>query len=92
MAIDLLRQNIDNINWYNLSRNPNAHLILKDYPNKVYWPYILENPCIFQYDYDYMKENMNLIREELMKTCFHPKRLLYYLEHYNYDIGIEEYI
>ena len=34
---------------------------------------------------------MDFIREELMQTCFHPKRLLL-LEHYNYDIGIEEYV
>ena len=29
---------------------------------------------------------MDIIREDLMKAVFHPKRLEYYLEHYDYDI------
>ena len=27
------------------------------------------------------------LKEELIQKCFHPRRLLYYLETYNYDIG-----
>ena len=27
----------------------------------------------------------------LMQKCFHPDRLVYYLENYNYDIGDDEY-
>ena len=31
-------------------------------------------------------------KEELMQKCFHPVRLVHYLEKYNYDINGDEYI
>jgi hypothetical protein len=33
------------------------------------------NPSIFTYDYDQMKENKNLLHEELMRNRFHPKNI-----------------
>ena len=35
---------------------------------------------IFICDYVFHKERMDLLREELMKKVFHPKRLQYYLD------------
>jgi len=33
------------------------------------------NPSIFTYDYDKMRENMLLFKEDLMKERFHPRNL-----------------
>jgi predicted esterase YcpF (UPF0227 family) len=40
------------------------------------------NPSIFKktVNYKYLKERMNIIREELMMKCMHPKRLERWLE------------
>lgn len=51
----------------------------------------LKNPAIFGIDYQTLKQRMEPFREELMQRCFHPHRLLYYLEKYGYDIGEENY-
>jgi len=34
-----------------------------------------QNPNIFEYDYDKMRENMLLFKEDLMKERFHPRNL-----------------
>ena len=51
----------------------------------------LKNPAIFEIDYQTLQLKMEPLREELMQRCFHPHRLLYYLEKYGYDIGEENY-
>jgi len=33
------------------------------------------NPSIFTYDYEKMRENMLLFKEDLMKERFHPRNL-----------------
>jgi len=49
---------------------------------------LCSNPsAIGLYDYDAMKQATSIFYEELMQKCFHPRRLLYYLEKYDYDIG-----
>ena len=36
-------------------------------------------------------ERIETFKEELIAKCFHPDRLVRYLEVYNYDIGEDEY-
>ena len=49
------------------------------------------NPSIFEIDYQTLQKRIEPFKEELMKKCFHPDRLVRYLEVHNYDIGEEEY-
>jgi hypothetical protein len=60
-----------------LSENPNAEAIalLKENPFKNNWFMLSQNPNIFAYDYDKMRENMLLFKEDLMKERFHPRNL-----------------
>lgn len=51
----------------------------------------LKNPAIFEIDYLSLQQKMEPLKEELMQKCFHPQRLLYYLETYEYDIGEDNY-
>ena len=76
-AIDLLRENPLKIDWTQLSRNPCAEAIalLKENPLKIDWSQLSKNPSIFTYDYDKMRENMLLFKEDLMKERFHPRNL-----------------
>ena len=36
-----------------------------------------------------LKKRIETFKEELIQKCYHPKRLVYYLDKYNYDIGEE---
>ena len=36
---------IDNVNWYDLSANPAAIQLLKEYPNQICWTYLSRNPA-----------------------------------------------
>ncbi len=49
------------------------------------------NPSIFEIDYQVLGERIEPFKEELIQKCFHPARLVRYLETYNYNIGEEEY-
>ena len=73
--MDLLIANQDKINWTNLSQNACAIELLKENPDKIYWTRLSTNPSIFTYDYDMMRENCLLFKEELMKERFHPRNL-----------------
>ena len=79
-AIHLLEENQDKIIWLYLSCNPNAIHLLEANQNKIIWTSIALNPSIFQWDYTFYRERMDVHREELMKTVFHPKRLKRSLE------------
>ena len=76
-AVALLKENPDKIHWTNLSENPCAEAIalLKENPLKINWTNLSKNPSIFTYDYDKMRENMLLFKEDLMKERFHPRNL-----------------
>ena len=76
-AIDLLKENPDKIDWQMLSFNPNAEAIalLKENPDEIDWNCLSSNPNIFTYDYEKMRENMLLFKEDLMKERFHPRNL-----------------
>ena len=58
---------------------------------KVKLKKLLTNPAIFEIDYQVLKQRIEPFKEELIQKCFHPDRLVRYLETYNYDIGEEEY-
>ena len=90
-AIDLLEKNFDKINWYHLSSNPNAIDLLEQNTDKIDWSWLSSNPLIFEIDYKVLDKRIEPFKEELIQKCFHPTRLVRYLETYNYDIGEDEY-
>ena len=49
-AIDLLRENPEEINWMFLSSNPAAIDLLRENPQRINWPQLSENPAIFEKD------------------------------------------
>ena len=81
-AIYLLEKNIDKVSWYNLSLNPNAIHLLEKNRDKINWDLFSKNPSIFQkiINYKFIKERMDVIREELIMKCMHPSRLHRWLE------------
>jgi hypothetical protein len=80
--IHLLEQNIEKIDWWNLSKNPYAIDLLEKNYSKISWFMLSSNPSIFKktVNYKYLKERMDIIREELMMKCMHPSRLERFLE------------
>ena len=78
--IDLLEKNQDKINWKELSENPNAISILEKNPDKIDWGNLSQNKGTYELNYKFLKEKMDIIREDLMKAVYHPKRLEYSLE------------
>lgn len=95
-AVHLLEKNQDKLNWFSISSNPNASRMIKEnIPKyKIDMNWLSKNPCIFEIDYDAIKEKtkIEIFEEELMQKCYHPKRLINYLYNYNYDIGDDIYI
>ena len=91
-AIKLLETELDRIDWDLISSNPGAIKLLEQNQDKINWKYISLNENIFELDYKLIKEKIQPFVEELMMICFHPKRLMYYIDKYNYDIGDDEYI
>ena len=91
-AVQLLEQNPDKINWKKLSQNPNAIHLLQQNPEKIDWDILSYNPAIFEIDYNALYKRIEPFKEQLIAQCFHPDRLVRYLEKYNYDIGDEEYL
>ena len=87
-AIDLLKANQDKIDWHCLSQNRNAINLLKANQDKIIWPCLSGNPNIFTYDYEKMRENCLLFKEDLMKERFHPRNL-YKFSSWGFE-GIEE--
>ena len=76
-AIQLLRENPLQIDWTHLSLNPCAEAIalLKENQDKINWAQMSKNPSIFTYDYEKMRENCLLFKEDLMKERFNPRNL-----------------
>ena len=74
-AMHIIEANQDKIDWRRLSQNPNAMHILEANQDKINWYSISSNPNIFTYDYEKMKENCNLYKEELIAYVYHPSRL-----------------
>jgi len=63
--------------------------------SRLGWKYyhtLSANPSIFKIDYKQLYKRIEPFHEELMQKCFHPDRVKYYLEKYDYDILEEEYM
>ena len=78
-TIELLEKNQDKKNWRFLSKNPNAIDLLEKNQDKIYWYHFCMNEGYYELNYKFLKERMDIIREDLMKAVYHPKRLEYYL-------------
>ena len=88
-AIELLKANPYKIIWWNFSENPCAIELLKENQYKINWHWLSLNPNIFTYDYDKMRENCLLFKEDLMKERFHPRNL-YKFSSWGHNGGIDE--
>ena len=86
-----LETNVDKIDWNYLSVNPSAISLLRKNQDKIDWYLIFSNPAIFEIDYRVLQQRIETFKEELIARCFHPDRLVHYLENYNYDIGEDAY-
>ena len=76
----MLEKNPKNIDWNRLSLNPNAMCILEKNTDKIDWYALSWNTSIFNINYKFMKERMNIIKEELIMKSMHPSRLERFLE------------
>ena len=74
-AIELLKENPDKIDGTELACNANAIELLKEHPDKINWWILSHNPNIFTYDYEKMRKNCLLFKEDLMKERFHPRNI-----------------
>ena len=88
-AIELLKENQDKIDWNYFSENPCAIELLKANQDKIDWDQLSVNPNIFTYDYEKMRENCLLFKEDLMKERFHPRNL-YKFSSWGHNGGIDE--
>ena len=81
-AMFLLEKNVNRNNWDWLSANPKAISLLEKNMDKIDWSSLSENPNIFEkhINYKFLKERMDIVREELMMKCMHPRRLERWLE------------
>ena len=66
--------------WINRTMN-----LLEKNQDKICWSFITFNKGSDEINYKFLKERMDIIREDLMKAVYHPKRLEYYLG-LGYDI------
>jgi hypothetical protein len=85
-AIHLLELNQDKICWSMLSNNENAMHLLEKNQDKINSYWLSSNPSIFVLNYELLKNRMNIIKEELIKTVLHPNRFERYLE-MGYNMG-----
>jgi hypothetical protein len=74
------KKNPDKIDWYWLSTNTNAVHLLERNLDKINWGFLLQNPCIFTYDYQAMRGAHTDLKEELIRAAWHPSRVSAWLE------------
>ena len=72
-------KNQDKIHWYYLCMNPNAISILEKNQDKIHWNPLCQNEGYYELNYKFLKERLDIIREDLMKVVYHPKKIEYYL-------------
>ncbi len=48
--------------------------LLKENQDKIKWSYLSKNSVIFELDYDFFYQRMDIIRKELIEKTWHPKR------------------
>ena len=97
-AIELLDANPSKICWFYLSYNKNPKCIelyekyyekyKNNYSSVTNYLYsnitnLLTQPYIFVYNYLQMKQNMDIIRKELIEKAIHPSRVLRWIESEN---------
>ena len=78
-AKQILLENPDKIDWYVLSSNGSMWAIelLQKNPDKINWRMLSQNPCIIEKTMNrpLIEKKMNLIKEDLIMSAMHPKRL-----------------
>ena len=74
-AIHLLEANQHLIDWIVLAENPAGIRLFEKNLDKIGIT-LYKNPSIFVYDYDKMKQRMDIFREDLMKKIFHPLNII----------------
>jgi hypothetical protein len=84
-AIELLKENPDKIISQSLSSNPGAIELLKENQNKIDWDGFSLNSSIFTYDYKKIKQNFEVLGEEIIAKALHPKRIFRLIEEYGED-------
>ena len=87
----LLLENPLQICWHGLSHNKSreALQLLSENQEKIVWKGLSENHHIFTYNYDKMRTNMLLFKEDLMKERFHPRNLRKFSS-WGHEGGIDE--
>ncbi len=84
-AMHLIEQHLEKIDMLGISSNPSAIHLLKQYhiendnlpsekKRKMLWGLIILNSGIFEIDYDFLFQRMNIIRKELIAKTWHPSR------------------
>ena len=63
-GIELLKNNLNKINWENLSTNPNAIELLKENQDKIDWFMFSQNSSIYE-----LKKNNNIF-ENIKKSIY----------------------
>jgi hypothetical protein len=58
-----------------LSRKPAAIHLLEANPDKINWVFLSQNPAIFNYDYQKIKEKNRELNKEVCEYYWHPKRM-----------------
>ena len=96
-AMRIIEKNLDKVSWDNLAENSNSisllKILIKNENVDDFWVYHANyNPNIFEIDYENLDKRISIYKEELIQKCFHPKRLMYYLETYNYNLGDAFYL
>jgi hypothetical protein len=85
-AVHMMEQNPEKIDWSYLTENLNVMHLLINFPKEImgiceyhthWYHYFYQNPSIFkkEINYNFLKERMDVIREELIMKCMHPRRL-----------------
>lgn len=75
LPIDQIDDNKESTNWGDLSFYSNDIEFLRKNIDNLDWHSLSMNPHIYTYDYDQMKANMDVLREELIKKAIHPDRV-----------------
>lgn len=95
-AIELLKENVDRINWKRLYSNSLAIDMIRDKLSDMNninhndWIMLSRNPAIFTINYKYYSIRCETYKEDLIAVMFSPYRIYYYIYNYSYLIGLDE--
>ena len=83
----------ERLDWFWLSKNPNAISLLEQNIEKINWRHLSINPnaisLLARLNTEKMRENCKAFAEELTAYVFHPVRLMRVCE--AYGLELEEY-